>query len=126
MNNNLILIGIFLSIVIWCFYNQSTENYKPYINPPTEPVPPLAWNTKSAPWIPKKTPIPPATTLDVSGDTARILSESVDPGAHIECQNWCEKKSGKDKTKEFMQVCIDTCIQEKWRNPDSKLTAFKP
>ena len=74
-------------------------------------------------------PDPDKTLTAIPGpppDTARILSESVDPGAHIECQNWCEKKSGKNKTKDFMQVCIDTCIQEKWRNPDSKLTEFKP
>jgi len=125
MNNIILIIGIFLSIIVICCFYKNIENYKPYINPNTLTESNLDLG-KSAPWIPKKTPIPEASILSATPETAKILSESVDPGAHLECQSWCEKKGGHSKTKDFMQVCIDTCIQEKWRNPNSKITEYKP
>ena len=132
MNSNLILIILLSIIVIWCFcvYTvRKTEHYKPYINPVTVTFTAAEIESDkapAAPWIPQKTPIPETTTLSITPEAAKLLSESVDPGAHIVCQSWCEQKSGKEKTKEFMQVCIDTCMQEKWRKPDSKLAEFKP
>ena len=118
--NPAIYVGIVVIIIVigYSLCNRPTENYKPFINPVLTTVP--------APWIPQKTPIPKATELSITEGTAQILSHSVDPGAHLECQSWCEKKGGQDVNKEFMQVCIDTCMQEKWRNPDSKLTEFRP
>ncbi len=104
MNNILIIVGIFLSVLVICCFYRQTEKYTPSLDP--------------TPWISKKTPI---MTLAGSKATAQILSESVDPGAHVECQRLCAEKSGDTKNKQFMQVCIDTCIQKKWTNPNSKL-----
>ncbi len=129
MNNKLMIIGIFFSIlVILCFYEQGrTEKYNPFLNPEqTYTAPTSTSTTLSAPWIPKKTPMPAVITLDSPRTVSRLLRESVDPGAHLECQQLCVQKSGKVKSKQFMQVCIDTCIQEKWTNPNSKLSEFKP
>ena len=58
-------------------------------------------------------------------DTANILERSVDPGAHIECRKWCEKQND-TVDEEYMNVCIDICLQQKWRDPDSTTLKFNP
>lgn len=118
---NFIIIGIVLSIiVIGVLIMIRKEYYHSGDTPPSES--PSDTPPNDTPWIQSKTPVP---TITETPHFQKVIATSVDPGAHIECENWCKQKSGEGKSKQFMQVCIDTCIQEKWRNPTSKLTEFK-
>jgi hypothetical protein len=73
----------------------------------------LCSTNDKAPWIIHKTPVPNAFILTAKNDP--ILEKSVDPGAHIECQEYCKTK-GPITDKAFQQICIDICLQKKWTN----------
>lgn len=109
----MVIIGIILvGICVYAIQVKGTEEF----------------TQENSNWIPEKTPIPlSSVTGKDDPETTQILEKSVDPGAHLECKKWCEEKSkGKEKSKNFLKVCIDTCIQQKWRNPGSKINEFKP
>lgn len=108
----LIVIGIVLLLCLCTIGSKGTEEF----------------TQENAAWIPEKTPIPLSSVTGKSDpETTQILEHSVDPGAHLECKKWCEEKSkGKEKSKNFIKVCIDTCMQEKWRKPESKIKEFRP
>lgn len=104
------MLGVWLMLVVT---RNRRENYK------------LLDDLKSqAGWIREKTPVPDDVKLTTNPEEVKLLSESVDPGANIECRRWCAENS-KSKSDEFMTVCINTCIQEKWVYPDSKIKEFK-
>lgn len=100
MKTMYIIFGFILLITIiifLCLYKKPTEN--------------LCTMTDKAPWILHKTPIPKAFILTIKDDP--ILEKSVDPGAHIECQEYC-KTLGPITDKMFQQTCINICLQKKW------------
>jgi hypothetical protein len=61
-----------------------------------------------APWIVHKTALP----LKITIADKRDIANSVDPGAHLLCEKQC--KSIHNQSPDFMQICIDTCIQKLW------------
>ena len=52
-------------------------------------------------------------------------TELTDPGTHLQCSSLCKQRS-KGGDADFLRVCTDTCIQERWTSKDAPLKQFKP
>jgi predicted DNA-binding protein (MmcQ/YjbR family) len=124
MDITIVVMLIILFLVVWRILSCKKESYQPFLmaNGTSDDTPLILRSDHPAPWIPKKTPLPKAVNFEANPQLAKLLSQSVDPGAHLECSQWCATKGS---GKQFMDVCINTCLQKKWTDPDLDLKTLR-
>ena len=80
--------------------------------------------TQHPSWIVSETPLPKKISLEADEYTTTtqkkyVLTNSVDPGAHVKCENLC-KTLGLNE--DSYNVCIDACLQDIWTDQGREKT----